>query len=1038
MMEHAQLEQAIAALEGQRAILGDAVVDAALEPLREKLASLKAGDLSTGQQRKQVTVLFCDLVGFTPLAERMDPEDVREILDCYFKPWNKAIAAWGGRVEKFIGDAVMAVFGIPVAGENDPENAIRAALAVRDGLGPFNDELHARYGVRLSMRVGIHTGPVVVGEMGRAGDFTVTGDTVNLASRLESNAPPGEILISHDTYHQVRGVFDVQSQGPLTVKGRTEAVQTYIVQQAKPRAFRMGTRGIEGIETRMIGRDSELLALESSFADAMEGGETRLVLVVGEAGIGKSRLLYEFENWIELRPELIYFFKGRAAPSLQGVPYGIVRDMFAYRFEIRESDSAAAALEKFRAGMAEGLPPERADLVGHLVGFDFSASPAVQNLIGSPDFGTLAQAYLTHYVLALAKDQPMIILLEDLHWADDSSLDLIDHLVKAIPRARLLVVGLARPALFERRPHWGEGESAFTGLELKPLSRRTSRALVDEILQKVEAIPEALRNLIVEGSEGNPFYVEELVKMLIDEGVIERGSGLEGLWRVNQEKMQQARIPPTLTGILQARLDSLPRTERELLQRASVVGRLFWDEAVAELADEKRETLAPALEAIRGRELIYRRDRSTFAGTEEYLFRHALLRDVAYETVLLKLRRYYHTQTAHWLEAHAGERISEYVGVIADHLEHAGQVEEAVSYLRKAGKKLLEAGGFREALGFARRALALVPAECEEQAELRVQAGEALVNLGENAEARSELEAALPLAQKARNEGLCATVLEHLGIIAREQGEWPLARTHFEESLALALKTGDFARSAHILLSLGWVDVMQGEYPAAGARLCESQELYEKQGDRLGLARVYNALGVLAERKQEYAESRELRLKSLAFCREIGARRDEAIALANLGENSRLQGNYTLARDYYQEALEIDREVGDKVNMTVNIDNLGHTASALGDYPAARASYHEALRIATDTGFIPLVLDSLAGLAGVFARTAQPKRALELLGVVSQHPSLLSDTGPVIEQALADLRTQLPPEAIAAGLAHAQELKLDTIVAEILAQDAEH
>ncbi|HET7091058.1 MAG TPA: adenylate/guanylate cyclase domain-containing protein, partial [Anaerolineae bacterium] len=477
MTEREQLEQAMAALEAQRAILGDTVVDAALAPMREKLAELSTGAIPT-EQRKQVTVLFCDLVDFTPLAERMDPEDVQAILHSYFGPWREAIARWGGQLEKFIGDAVMAVFGISTASEHDPENAIRAALAVRDGLAAFNAGLELRYGVQLSMRVGIHTGPVLVGAMGRIGDFTVTGDTVNLASRLEGKAPPDEILISHDTYRHVRGVFDVLPQAPLTVKGKTEPVLTYIVQRAKPHAFRMGTRGIEGIETRMIGREAEMLALQNAYADAMDMGETRLVMVVGEAGVGKSRLLYEFENWIELRPEGIYYFKGRAAPALQGVPFGIIRDMFAYRFDILESDSTATALDKFRTGMAGSLAPERADLVGHMIGFDFSASPVVQSLVGSPDFGKLAKAYLTNYVQALAERQPMVMFLEDLHWADDSSLDLVEHLVTSVPKAQLLIVGLARPALFERRPYWGEGEAAFGRLDLKLLSRRATRALV--------------------------------------------------------------------------------------------------------------------------------------------------------------------------------------------------------------------------------------------------------------------------------------------------------------------------------------------------------------------------------------------------------------------------------------------------------------------------------------------------------------------------------------------------------------------------------
>ncbi len=260
-----------------------------------------------------------------------------------------------------------------------------------------------------------------------------------------------------------------------------------------------------------------------------------------------------------------------------------------------------------------------------------------------------------------------MIFLEDIHWADDSSLDLLDHLVAAVPDTRLLVVCLARPSLFERRPSWGEGQEIHTQINLKPLSRRASRALVGEILQKARDVPTDLRDLIVEGAEGNPFYVEELIKMLIEDGVIVHG---EEQWRVELERLAKVHVPPTLVGVLQARLDSLPPEEKMLLQRAAVVGRLFWDAAVVELKASEgsgldKEEIASLLEAVRDRELIFRRERSAFAGAEEYIFKHALLRDVTYETVLLKLRRVYHRQVARWLEFAAGKRIGEYLGLIA-------------------------------------------------------------------------------------------------------------------------------------------------------------------------------------------------------------------------------------------------------------------------------------------------------------------------------------------------------------------------------------
>jgi len=716
MTEREQLEQAIAQLEAQRATLGDGVVDASIAALHDKLAALER----TLEQRKQATILFADVSGYTAMSETMDAEEVSEVMNALWQRMDAAIVEHGGRIDKHTGDGVMALWGVDTARESDPERAIRAALAMQAALAEF------KAGHDINMRIGLSTGPVLLGTVGTTGEFSVIGDTVNLASRLEGAAPTGGVLISHDTYRHVRGLFDVLEQKPIQVKGKARPVQTYVVQRAKPRAFRLSTRGVAGIETRMVGRDAELIMLQNMYRDATEDAEVQVVTVVGDAGVGKSRLLYEFEKWIELLPEQVWRFEGRATPETEARPYGLIRRMFAHRFEILDSDSAAEVREKFRAGMAASLNSDQADLVGQLLGLDFSASPAVQARLGRESFGEQATAHLVEYLQDRARG-PMVIILEDIHWADDSSLDLLDYLVTVIPDMRLLVICLARPPLFERRPSWGEGREIHTRINLKPLSRRASRALVGEILQRAEGVPHELRDLIVEGAEGNPFYVEELIKMLIEDGVIVPG---EECWRVEMDRLAEVRVPPTLTGVLQARLDSLPPKEKMLLQRAAVVGRLFWDTAVAELqANEeiglKEEEITALLETVRDRELVFRRERSTFSGAEEYIFKHALLRDVAYERVLLKLRRVYHGQVARWLEGAAGERIGEYLGLIAGHYELAGEGEKAVEYLLRAGDQARLAYACQEASGYYHRALPLL----EVQGRLD-QAARTLMKLG--------------------------------------------------------------------------------------------------------------------------------------------------------------------------------------------------------------------------------------------------------------------------------------------------------------------
>lgn len=1031
MSELHQIEKAIAALEQQRALLGDAVVETALASMRAKLNDLKTQTSSSEAKRKQVTVLFADVSGFTAMSETLDAEVVTEIMNELWGRLDATITAHGGQIDKHIGDAVMALWGVEVVSEDDPESAIRAALDMQSALAGF----HAAHEVQLAMRIGLNTGPVLLGEVGSTHEFTAMGDTVNLASRLEHAAPVDGILISHDTYRHVRGVFDVTPQSPMVIKGKTEPVQTYLVQRAKPRAFRMGTRGIEGMETRMVGRDAEFLALQNAYIHMLEKAETRFVVIIGEAGVGKSRLLYEFENWLELRPELVYLFKGRAIPAWQHTPYGIFRDLFASRFDILESDSASVARDKFCTEMAGILSPEQADLVGHWIGYDFSGSPSVHNLTGSSEFGKLAQAYLTNYVRTLAKSQPMVIFLEDLHWADASSLALLEHLIIAIPQARLLLVGLTRPTLFESHPLWGENQPAFARIELKLLPEAASQALVDEILQKVENLPQELRDLIIARAEGNPFYVEELVKMLLEEQVIIRGPDVQSPWHVNLARLAEVLLPPTLTGLLQARLDSLPQHERESLQRASVIGRLFWDAAVADLTESEQSQVALALDALCDRELIFDRRHSAFAGTEEYIFKHALLRDVTYETVLLKLRRSYHAQVARWLETHAGERIGEYAGLIAEHLESAGKKEQAAHYLLQAGKKALASYASQEAISFFKRVLALIPEESQEQAGLMIQIGWAYIWLGDYDEARRQLETALTIAQKMGDDGNCADALERLGCIAREQGDFLLARAHLEMSLKLARKIGDQNKIANALWGLGWIDIMEEAYVEGMARLDESQILFQALGDRFGQRGVLDSLGAAAKFLEEYTKANALYREVLMLSQEAGDRRGEAVAIGNLGEIARLQGDFKEAWEFYQKALDIFKEIGSKSGITIAMGNLGHLAFKLEDYAAATSFYRDALQMAKNMSALPIVLENLSGLAGVLACTGQPTCAIEWLGLALAHPALDSDARAIVEQNLALVRTHLPPDEIASGLERGKRLDMETVVEELLKEE---
>jgi ABC-type oligopeptide transport system substrate-binding subunit len=618
-----------------------------------------------------------------------------------------------------MGDAILAFFGAPIAHEDDAERAVHAALAITEGARQYAKQLEAERDIKgFGVRAGIHTGLVVVGEVGSdlRVEYTAMGDAVNLAARLEQHAPPGGVLISHDTYRHVRGLFDVVPQPPLVVKGKTEPVQTYLVQRAKPRPFRKPIRGVEGIETRMVGREAELKHLQDAFHTTREDIELQVVTVTGDAGVGKSRLLHEFDIWAEALPDQYCYFKGRAYPEMQDTPYSLIRNLITFRFQIQDSDTPRVVREKLEGGAGVVLGDDAnsriaAHYLGHLVGLEFGDSEHLAGILDDAQaFRDQALACLVDYFARMASQRTVLILLEDLHWADDSSLDALNHLMLALADQPLMIACVARPTLLERRPHWGEGQPFHSDLMLRPLSKWDSRRLVVEILQKVPEVPQALRDLIVAGAEGNPFFIEELVKMLIEDGIIVKG---EEQWRLEPARMAEIRVPQTLNGVLQARLDRLPVEERTVLQQASVVGRLFWDRAVARIHESTGEgvepdQLAESLSELRNREMVYRRETSAFVDAQEYIFRHALLREVTYGSVLKRLRRTYHGLVADWLLEQAGERVEELTALIADHLALAGRTAEAVDYLQQAGDRARNRYAHQEAIRAYERTLALL------------------------------------------------------------------------------------------------------------------------------------------------------------------------------------------------------------------------------------------------------------------------------------------------------------------------------------------
>lgn len=1026
--EREQIERAIAAQENLRGVVPDEIVDTAVSALRERLARSNP-ELA---RRRQVTVLFADVSGFTSMSSRLDAEVVADVMNELWSRLDTIIAAHGGHVDKHIGDAVMAVWGAASTREDDPERAVRAALAMQQELQ------RPRSGDQLMMRVGLNTGPVYLGAVAGSDEFTAIGDTVNVASRMQEAAPLGGVLVTHDTYRHVRGVFDVEALDPALVKGKAGPIRVYLVIQAKARAFRMPTRGVEGVETEMVGRALELGVLQAEFERVVREPATGWISVIGDAGIGKSRLLYEFESWIDLHPASAFFFKGRALATLRSMSFGLVRDVLAERFGVLDSDSAADLAAKVRGGFSSALTEGEADVVGHWLGFDLRSSPAVQALLGSGQLAGTARAHLFRYLELLATDGPVVVFLEDLHWADDESLALIDDLVGQCTDVHLLVIGVGRPSLLERAGANGLLARSSVALHLSPLGSEATRALVREVLQQAGRVPDELTDLIVERADGNAFFVEELIKMLIEDGVVETGEPWD-TWRVHLDRLDPDRVPASLTGVLQTRLDSLTPLDRGALQRSSVVGRVFWDGAVASLGADGLESTIESLETARQRELVFRHERSSFDGSAEYVFKHALLRDVTYDTVLLRDRQRLHGLVASWISHHSGERGSEYVGLIASHLRLAGELAEAADLMCRAAVVSLESGSAASARRSLDEALELWRASGGEPTAVALTTmTEACLRLGDLDAADAYDDRALRVASTLEDR---VTALFLGSWIASERGDREREAGLLAEAKPDAERLGGVLL-ARVLSGLAWCELVRGDTVRAQAYAERAHGLAEELRRPSLTREVLSLLGGIHELNGDIGGALRITATALATAVGAGDLEGQAIAHGNLGVGHHLLGDaagstaeYEAALHHYEEARAIGLRLGRRLQSGNQMANIGQVHIRLGDDRKARRSIHEALTVVRESGGTATLLFCVLAEADRRLVNGDVQRALELIGVVQSHPACARQNQDEIDRILR--RTRLPAETIAQGVAMGAHLSLDGVVERLLRDTAD-
>jgi class 3 adenylate cyclase/predicted negative regulator of RcsB-dependent stress response len=598
------------------------------------------------QIRKVVTIVFADVTGSTALGERLDPEALRRLMGRYFDEMEVVIGRHGGTVEKFIGDAVMAVFGIPRLHEDDALRAVRAAEEMRAALAPLNVDFARDHGVELRIRIGVNTGEVVAGDA--TGDQRlVTGDAVNVAARLEQAATPGDVLLGETTYRLVKDAVEVEAPALLDVRGKADGVRAYRLTSV--RYDELGHK--RRLDSPLVGRETELQLLDRALERAVSERTSHLFTLLGPAGVGKSRLVQQFLASIGSSATTL---RGRCLSYGEGITFFPLAEVIQQASNIRESDAPSAARGKLTALVADAPDSQR-------------IAPLVAGLIGWSQPGAIEDAFWAVRKLFehLARKRPLVVVFDDIHWGEQTFLDLIDHLADWTRDAAVLLLCVARPELLDLRPVWAGGKLSATSILLERLTGEDASRLLDNLLGSAD-IPARARHRILEASEGNPLFVEEMVAMLIERDMVASGTDPP-----RSGDLVDISVPPTIQLLLAARLDALEAEDRAVIERGAVEGNVFHAGAVATLAPEQLRSEVPArLLALTRKELI-RPDRTEFVGQDAFRFRHLLIRDAAYQALSKEVRAELHERFARWLELAAGDRIVEYEEILAYHLEQA-------------------------------------------------------------------------------------------------------------------------------------------------------------------------------------------------------------------------------------------------------------------------------------------------------------------------------------------------------------------------------
>jgi class 3 adenylate cyclase/tetratricopeptide (TPR) repeat protein len=895
--------------------------------------------------RKTVTVLFTDVAGSTAMGERLDPESMRGVMSRYFDEMRTAVEGHGGTVEKFIGDAVMAVFGVPVVHEDDALRAVLAASQMREALTSLNAELERDWGAHLEIRTGINTGEVVAGDPS-AGQSFVTGDAVNVAARLEQAAEPGEILIGQETHQLVRDAVLVEPVDPLELKGKTDRIPAFRLLDVTPGAPSFARR----LDSPIVGREEELSLLARLLADAVEQRACRLATIVGEAGLGKSRLVNELVIRAADRARTLW---GRCLPYGEGITFWPIAELVKAAAGIGELDPSEEARSKIRglmAGVEDGA--DIADRIEVAIGL-------------AEGTGEIQETFwaVRRFLEVLARDAPLIVVFEDIHWAEPTFLDLVKYVARFSADHPLFLVCTARPDIREVRPDWGNDAEL---IPLEPLTEPECERLIANLLGRA-GLTGDVRTRISEAAEGNPLFVEEMLRMLIDEGLLQRTNGH---WTASGD-LSHVAVPGTISALLSARLDQLQAEERSVIQRASVVGKVFWWGAVSELSPQSdRPRVSSHLQTLLRKELV-RPDRSGFAGEDAFRFSHILVRDAAYESTPKRARAELHELFASWLERKADGRTTEFDEILGYHLEHAcryrselGPADErtralarrAAERLSVAGRRALDKWDVSATVNLLSRAVDLLPQDDPSRLELLPDLGMALAQ-SDIPRADAVLTEAIDGARTIGDRKLEARAgvrRVFVRLLLDPQISQKRSLQEVEGYLALFEEWADDLGMAEAGRVIGTITFWQGRAGVA-AEILERARVHASRGqDRRQEAEILRWLALVTTEGPTTVEEGIRRLESLQV-QGHGDRRVEISVARDRAELEAMRGRFDAAREFIALAKAIADELGDRVALAAVLRDSAYVLMLAGDPETAetevRAGY-EILERISDFGHL--------------------------------------------------------------------------------------